>query len=1451
MVVTVATTPLGGTIGSSQSICNGGDPAAFTSITDPSGGKGTWTYSWEYKVGTGNWTVIPASNNLTYDVPAGLTTTTSYRRVASNDCGTSYSNTVTITINPLPTVMIIPSGNQSICEGSSIALNTNTGLGYTYKWFKNGALIPGETTSTLGVNEAGDYYVEITNFFGCSNTSTTTTISVKPVPVASISTTDNLIWCADDNVSVTFNAVDVPGATYQWYRNGNGLPGATSKLYTAHLAGVYEVMVTLNECVSTSNSIEVVINPLPVSTITTTDPLIYCADIPVNTTLNATPLAADSYQWYLNGNIIAGATSDSFMATEAGDYTVDVVLIGCDAKSEITTIVVNPLPTVTLGNFSPVCIDAIPLTLTGGVPINGVYSGNGVDNGVFTPSTAGAGTHTITYSYTDGNGCTNTATSDIAVNDLPVVTISSIADLCLNAEPLTLTQGSPDGGTYSGTGVTVSNFNPSVAQAGTHSITYSFTDSNGCTNTASTSVTVLDLPSVTLDAFADMCTDSSPITLSGGMPLVGDYFVDGTLSSTFDPFSAGAGIHNILYRYTDGNGCTNEASQTITVNNLPVVTITTTDPLVYCEGAAISTILSASPAGAESYQWLNNGVIINDATSQTYTATSAGSYSVVVTVNGCAATSNESEITITPLPVVAISTTDPLTYCMGETISTMFTAQPAGAESYQWFINGSPINGATAESLTADAGGNYSVEVTHNGCSSISTESAITVKPLPVVSINPDKLNYCEGESINTTFTALPSDADTYEWKHNGEIIAGATTSTYVATETGNYSVTVFQNGCSDSSPDSTIELHALPEVSIITSDPLSYCEGQTISTALTAETSGNVTYQWLSGGIPINGATNPSLNVTQAGVYSVSATNEFGCNTTSEEIAVEINTYPDPVITTVDPLLYCEGETIKTLFTAEPSGNYTYQWYLDGAEVVDSTKQTFSANAVGIYKVLVYSGVCSAMSAEISITTKPAPTFSVITTDPTTYCEGESINTTFRVNPTDAGSFQWYRDGNIIDAATLDTLNVTSAGNYTVEVVANGCSAISTINIITVNPLPLVTISTTDPLSYCFGEGISTTLNADPANANAYQWFLNGQAIDAATQESYVANAGGIYKVSATVNGCSAASEETEILIKELPVVSISTTDPTTYCDGVAINTTFTALPSGAESYEWLKNNSTVSGATSETYNTNSIGSYSVRITQNGCSDTSNVIDIVQVAQPIVDLGADFSACGSATLDAGPGVSYLWGTTYETTRTIKVKQSGLYSVTVTYAGGCSGSDNILVTVYPLPQVVLATDTIRINTHETYTLDAGSGFASYLWNDASTGQTLFVDGTILAPGIYSYWVEVTDNNSCTNSDTAVVELSLWTNIITNKGWIIEMYPNPTTGEFKLNIAGIKTNKVQLSIYNSSGKLLFVKDSYLKGNELQELLDISNFTKGIYLIRITDGKDYLTKKIILE
>src|SRR5450759_1516012 len=170
-------------------------------------------------------------------------------------------------------------------------------------------------------------------------------------------------------------------------------------------------------------------------------------------------------------------------------------------------------PIVTFAAIADVCVNApiFPLSPRGN-PAAGIYAGPGVDaGGFFHPAVAGAGTHSISYTYPT-TGCSSTAYQMVTVKALPPVSLAPFSNMCIDAAPITLTTGSPGGGTYTGTGVAAGMFNPGAAGVGIHTITYTFSDSL-CINSASQTITVNALPSVTIGGLlAQQCDTDLPYT---------------------------------------------------------------------------------------------------------------------------------------------------------------------------------------------------------------------------------------------------------------------------------------------------------------------------------------------------------------------------------------------------------------------------------------------------------------------------------------------------------------------------------------------------------------------------------------------------------------------------------------------------------------------------------------------------------------------------------------------------------------------------------------------------------------------------------------------------------------------------------------------------------------------------------------------------------------------------
>lgn len=205
------------------------------------------------------------------------------------------------------------------------------------------------------------------------------------------------------------------------------------------------------------------------------------------TITSAPGTAPYTYQW----NDPYNQTTPYAINLCEGSYEVTVT--SSDNIVTTQTVTISPFtPTVTF-NSTQVCLNAGVQTISGFSPVatagqSGSFSGPGVTNNQFNPVSAGVGSHTINYTFTNQNGCTNNASATFTVLPVPLVSLSPLPTVCITNPPLPITF-SPAGATLTGPGVSGNMFDPGLAGAGTHQITLTYLDPNSCTNPATTVLT--------------------------------------------------------------------------------------------------------------------------------------------------------------------------------------------------------------------------------------------------------------------------------------------------------------------------------------------------------------------------------------------------------------------------------------------------------------------------------------------------------------------------------------------------------------------------------------------------------------------------------------------------------------------------------------------------------------------------------------------------------------------------------------------------------------------------------------------------------------------------------------------------------------------------------------------------------------------------------------------------
>lgn len=428
------------------------------------GSLNSWslTFNVANSISTYSWTPSADLSSVTAANPsAAPALSTLYLVTATDQSGCANTDSVQLTINAIPAVTA-SSTAAVLCAGSTVIL---TGGGAaTYTWtgsVTNGVAFAPSATDT--------YTVTGTDANGCTNTATTT-ITVNTLPGVTANSS-SATACAGDGVIFTGSGA----SSYTW--TGGVVDNV---VFTPATTDTYTVTGTdINGCTNTATT-TVTVNALPTVTATSnaTGDAVCSGGSVILTGGGAT-----SYTW--SGTVNDGV---AFTPSVTDTYTVTGTDgNGCEGTG-IITVTVNALPTVDATvDMTTVCSGNTVL-FSGNGATSYTWTTGVTDGVAYTP----ASTQTYTVTGTDANGCEATDTVSVVVNALPAVNITSTAPsiMCVYNAAIMLDGESPAGGTWSGTGVTGTTFDPAAAGAGTAVITYSYTDANGCSNSDTMSIAV-------------------------------------------------------------------------------------------------------------------------------------------------------------------------------------------------------------------------------------------------------------------------------------------------------------------------------------------------------------------------------------------------------------------------------------------------------------------------------------------------------------------------------------------------------------------------------------------------------------------------------------------------------------------------------------------------------------------------------------------------------------------------------------------------------------------------------------------------------------------------------------------------------------------------------------------------------------------------------------------------
>jgi len=1247
---------------------------------------------------------------------------------------TPANDTISTQINAYPPASV-EFGADTIKSADPIVLDPGSGYS-SYLWSTSA------TTQTINADTDGKYWVRITNSYGCEaadtivavylipdlaitrviaandacllSTMENVTARIKNVGTYSYPVGDSIVLTLNLNGSTaatetlkftsTFNVGDSISYTFEQKLN---LGSPNTYTINASLAQARDLITTNN---SGSKTVHVWGNP---DVNLGADKGICTGDSVLLDAGNA----GCTYLWS------TGSTQQTIYAKTSGNFSVTATNSHGCTDNDVVVVTVNPLPTVNLSDFSSKCINSPEFTLSGGSPSGGVYSILGETVTTFNPATRGLGTHTITYTYSNGT-CSNHKSKTLTVYPLPNPTLAAFDPVCVDEASFTLTGGNPTGGTYTGPGVSGGTFNPATAGVNTHTITYTVTE-NGCSNAATNTITEKGLPEVSLADYSPVCVDAAPFVLTGGSPEGGVYRYSGNIVTEFNPQTAGVGTnHTITYTRTV-NGCDNSASNNITVKPLPTVGLNSFSPV--CVNAAPFNLSGGSPNGGE--------YSINGVTLSTFdpSAFGANTHTVKYTImdNGCSNSATQ-PLTVKPLPSPTLADFAPV--CLNDAVFTLSGgANPTGGT---YSINGvTVVDFDPAVYGVGDTTVTYTVTV--NGCSN-SVSKKLTVKPLPSPTVSPSgSVAFCEGDVVSQLLTASPVGS-AYQWYKNNSTITAGTNQTYTATSLGDYKVKVTVNGCSATSEATSIVTILPNSVTLAAFSPV--CVNDQPFT-LTGGSPAGGTYT-------INGSAVTTFNPAAFGVgdhvVTYTLTGGNGCSA-SDSKTLTVKAKPNPTLDGFSPV--CVNASPFTLTGGSPAGG-TYS--VDGVTVTNFNPSLYGAGSKDVYYKYTENG-CSDSVAK-PITVKPLPEAVINPSGNITVCKGVAISTLLTASP-EGGSYQWIKDGAPIGTATSRTYTAVALGSYTVEVTVNGCPATSAPTTISEYNMPGVSLANFSPV--CINAAPFALSGGSPPGGI---YMMNGSTVT--TFDPASAGSGDhtiYYKYSE--GGCSDSASNT-ISVTPLPSVSVSPTS-VVYCKGYAVDTLLTASPEGS-SYQWYFNGQPIPLATQRTHRATSLGRYSVEATVNGCSATSSETEISEYALPTISLSGFSPVCANAEPFALSGGSPSGGVYRVNGIDVVNFDPSLYAAgnqTIYYKyteNGCSDSASSIINIKALPgSAINPAGTITycqgnvINTSLTASPD-GSAYKWFKNNsilESETGKTL----TATTEGDYAVAVTA---NGC--ADTSAV-----------------------------------------------------------------------------------------------
>ncbi len=1301
----------------------------------------------------------------------------------------------------------ISTNEDILCEGGSTTLTASGAL--TYLW-STGAITP---SIEIAPTETTTYTVTGVHL-DTSITQDQITITVNENPIANAG--DDIETCLGTEVTLTASG----GSSYLW-STGETLASINVNPNTTT---TYTVEVFENNC-SSVDEVTVTVNQIP-NVDAGEDQTIF-----VGETATLTAVGADSYIWS-TGETTQTITVNPILDTS---YSVTGITNNCENIDSVTVFLVDDSVNANAGADTEICQgESTILTATGGTTY--LWS-----TGETTASIEVSPTEITTYTVTVYSASGTNFEDDsviVTVNELPETNAGNDVSI-IEGDSTTLTATGANTYLWS-TGETTAN----ITVSPTSTTTYTLTGfSNGCEFIDEVIVSV-ETENVNANAGADVsiCNgESATLTATGGASYLWSTG-ENTASITVNPNET---TTYTVTAFNQSATASNDDQVTVTVNELPETNAG--NDVSILEGD--STTLTAT--GADTYLWSTGETTANIIVSPTSTTT----YTVTGFSNDCEFV-DEVIVSVETENVNANAGAD-VAICNGE--STTLTA--TGGASYLW------STGETTASITVNPNETTTYTVTafnQSATASNDDQVTVTVNELPETNAGND-VSIIEGDS--TTLTA--TGADTYLWS-TGETTANIIVS---PTSTTAYTVTGFSNGCEFI--DEVIVSVETENVNANAGADVSICNGE--STTLTA--TGGASYLWSTGETTASITVNPN----ETTIYTVTAFNQAATASNDDQITVTVNELPETnagndvsilegdsttlTATGAETYLWSTGETTANI-TVSPTSTttYTVTGFSNGCEfedevIVSVEIENVNANAGADVAICNGESITLTATGGASYLWSTGETTASITVNPnetTTYTvtafntngsqsNNDSVTVTVNEIPTaNAGDDVAICFGNVTtltasggatylwstgETSQNITVNPEVTTTFTVEVFTNNCSSIDEV-VVNVNALPNTNAGTDTTIT----EGDVTTLTA--TGAESYLWSTGETTASISVNPTVTTT----YSVTGVANGCESIDDVTVIV--EPFVFTASAGANQVICQGY--ETTLTA--SEGDSYLW----STGETTQSITVNPTNTQIYTVTVYQGnyqadaevevGVNPNPNVV--IANGDNVMILEGEF-----VTLSASGANTYAWNNG-ATQPNIAVSPSITTTYEVTgFINNCEDTKAVIVNVFETVQADAGEDLIICND-EVVTLTANGG-DEYLWSNGETTQSIEV-----SPEQDTEYSVLVYNALDSDEDSVIVFVEECSTIeppIETDTFDFMIYQDPILDILKVRIDGLKAVTAKgYSIYDLTGKVLFTEK--FRAADLQQLsymtreLDVSTFSRGVYIVKLNYDESSIIKKI---